>query len=265
MGLVDVPEFRKLQKLAGAVGKHLLVLGLLQQRAGIFRHAVEKQEPLARHLIRQAHQRGIHLFRRRPHKVGVQQVAQLRQRLGVHRQVQLHQLALDAVVRQHHHGDKAALADGDELEPLHGGDRPVIGHGVGGVAHKAGYHLPGLTDDLIHLLHLAGQGIVDLGRLLRRQSLALHQLVDVQPVALGGRHTSRGGVGLLQIAQLHQIRQLVADGGGADLAGHLFHDGLGAHRLGGVDVAFHHDLQYLLFAVCQFHSFLRLALLLFEC
>ena len=168
LGLVDVPELRELQKLAGAVGEYLLVLGFLQQRAGVLRHPVQKQEPLAGHLLGQAHQRGVHFLRAHAGEVGVQKVAQLGQRVGIHRQLQAHQLALDPVIRQHHHGDEAALVHGDQLKPLHGGSGAVIRHGIGGIAHKAGHHLSGLTDDLIHLLHLSGEGSVDLGRLLRR-------------------------------------------------------------------------------------------------
>ena len=85
------------------------------------------------------------------------------------------------------------------------------------------------------------------------EPLALHQLVDIQPVALGGGHPPGGGVGLLQIAQLRQVRQLVADGGGADAA-HLRGDGLGTHRLCGTDVVLHHHFQYLLFPVREFHK-----------
>ena len=75
-----------------------------------------------------------------------------------------------------------------------------------------------------------------------RQRTALHELVDVEPVALGGGDPPGGGVGLLQISHLHQIRQLVADGGGADPAGHLLSNGLGAHRLRRGHIAVHHDL-----------------------
>ena len=82
MGLVDVPELRELQQLAGAVGEHLLVLGFLQQRAGVLRHPVQKQEPLAGHLLGQAHQRGVHFFRAHAGEMRVQEVAQLGQRVG---------------------------------------------------------------------------------------------------------------------------------------------------------------------------------------
>ena len=72
------------------------------------------------------------------------------------------------------------------------------------------------------------------------------------------------------LAQLHQIRQFVADGGRRDLPIHLCGDDLGTHRLCGFDVVLHHDFQYLLFACGKFHSHLpikklRLALFSPEC
>ena len=266
MGLVDIPEFRAFQQLAGAAGVHLLVVGLLQQRPGVLRHLVQNQEPLAGHLFAEVHQRGVHLLRGHPGKVGVQQVTQLRQRLRLNGQRRPHQLALHPAVRQHHHGDKAGGVHADQLKPLYRGRCAVVRYSVGGIAHKAGHHLSRLVDDLLHLLQGLCQRRIDAGLLLCRQSLAVHQLVDVQPVAPGRWNAPRRGVGLLQVAHVRQIRQLVPHGGGADLFRHQRHDGLGAHRFSGVDVAVHHDLQYLFFSLGQFHrSILRLALAIFEC
>ena len=96
------------------------------------------------------------------------------------------------------------------------------------------------------------KGVVDLLGLGQTQALLFHQLVDIEPVALGGGHPPGGGVGLLQVAQLHQVRQLIADGGGAHA--HLGGDGLGAHRLRRGHVILHHGLQYLLFPLTEFHD-----------
>ena len=166
----------------------------------------------------------------------------------------MHQLAFHPAVRQHHHGDDGPTVHGDQFKPAHGGGGGMIRHGIGGIVHKGGHHLAGFGDHLIGSLQFLPQGIVDLGSLLVGKGLALHQLVDVQPVAFGRRDTAGAGMGLLQIAHVAQFRQFVADGGGADLFRHPLRDGLGAKRLGGVDIAFHHDLQYLLFSRCQFHS-----------
>ena len=148
-------------------------------------------------------------------------------------------------------------ADGNKLEAPDRNGLLMIGHGIGRVAHQGGSHLPRPSHHLIDLLHPAAQSGGDLLGLLACDGLVLHELVDIQPVALGRRDTPGGGVGLLQIAHLLQVRQLVAHGGGADLAGHPLHNGLGADGLGRLDVALGDDLQYLLFSICHFHSFLR--------
>ena len=119
--------------------------------------------------------------------------------------------------------------------------------------HIRGYGLACLRDDTVQFLHLQLERLVDALRFVNGELLALHQLVDVQAIASGGRDPAGRGMGLLQIAQLHQIRQLVADGGGGDLRAHLGGDGLGANRLRGADVVLDHDLQYLFLSACQFH------------
>ena len=148
---------------------------------------------------------GVHLRRTDAGKVGVQQVADLGQRLRLQREAQLHQAAFHPAVRQHHHCDHRRTVHGDQLEPPYGGVGGVIRHGVGGVIHKAGHHLAGLGDHLIGALQLLPQRVVDLGGLLGGDGLALHQLVDVQPVAQRGGDPSGAGVGLLQIAHVAQL------------------------------------------------------------
>ena len=189
--------------------------------------------------------------------MGVEQVAHLPQLLLLHLQLKMHQLAFHPTVRQHHHGDEAVVSHGDKLKSLHRHGALVIRHGIGRIPHQTGGHLPCPRHHLVDLLHLAAQRGADLLRLLAGNGSALHQLVDVQPVALGRGHAPRRGVGLLQIAHLHQIRQLVAHGGGADLVGHPLHNGLGADRLGRPDVLLRDDLQYLLFSIRQFHIVLH--------
>ena len=185
--------------------------------------------------------------------MGVQQMAHVRQAPVGHRQLQRQQLAFHLAVRQHHHGDEAALVHGDQLKAPHGGGGFVVRHGVSRIAHKGRDHLARPGHDLVRSRQLLGQRGVELFLLLPAQGPALHQLVDIQPVALGGGDPSGGGVGLFQIAHLRQVRQLVADGGGTDLAGHSLGDGLGAHRLRRRHIFLHHDLQYLFFSIGQFH------------
>ena len=172
----------------------------------------------------------------------VEQVAHLREVLALHRELQLHELALDAAVGEHHHGDKARRVDGDQLKAADRHLALVVGHGIGRVADERGDHLPRLAHHLIELLHRPAERGINLVLLLLRERPLFHQLVDVEPVALRRRDAPGGGVRLLEIAHLLKIGQLVAHGGGADLAGHLLDDGLGANRLGGGDIALHHDL-----------------------
>ena len=95
------------------------------------------------------------------------------------------------------------------------------------------------------------KGVVDLLCLLQAEALLLHQLIDIQPVALGGGYPPGGGVGLLQIAQLRQVGQIVADGGGGYVQLGQLHQRLGAHRLSRLNVAFHDGAQNFLFPVSK--------------
>ena len=145
------------------------------------------------------------------------------------------------------------LIHGQQLKPP-GGHLLLAGGGhIGGVVHQRTHRSARLGDHPVQLLHPHLEGLVDPLRLCDGEPLALHQLVDIQPVTLGRGHPPSGGVGLFQIAQLRQIRQLVANGGGADAA-HLRGNGLGTHRLCSTDIVLHHHFQYLLFPVCEFHK-----------
>ena len=152
--------------------------------------------------------------------MGVEQIGQGGQLLRREGDLGVEQLALHPAVVGHHHGDKAGLVHAQQVVAPDRDALPARRHRVGGVADNGGRRLTGLGDDGVQLPHLAAQGRVDLGRLLVGHAAPLHQLVDVQPVAPGGGDPARRGVGLLQVAQLHQVRQLVADGGGAETAAH---------------------------------------------
>ena len=54
---------------------------------------------------------------------------------------------------------------------------------------------------------LSCERFVDLLRFRLGDLAPLHQLVDIQPVALGGRHAAGGGVRLLEVAQIGTARQ----------------------------------------------------------
>ena len=184
----------------------------------------------------------------------VQKLHQRGHLIPVYLQLHPQQLGFYPVVAHHHDHDAALFIHRQQLEAA-GGNAALSGGGhIGWIIHKAADGPARLRDDPVKLLHLDLKGLVDFLRLRDGEPLAFHQLVDVQPVALGGGDPSRGGVGLLQIAQLHQIRKLVANGGGGNAAAHFRSDGLGANRLGGADVILHDNFQYLLFPVSQVHK-----------
>ena len=174
--------------------------------------------------------------------MGIEQVGQRRSLIGAQRHLEPQELALYPVVAHQQDDDEALFIHRQQLEVPGEKGLAARGGGVNGIARQRADGLARLRHHPVQLLHLQRQRSVELLRLRHAELLALHQLVDVQPVALGGGDASGGGVGLLQIALLHQIRKLVADGGRADPPAHLGGDGLGANRLRGGDVILHHRL-----------------------
>ena len=186
--------------------------------------------------------------------MAVQEVRRRGQVRRVHLQLRPQELTLHPAVAGHHHQNAVSLVYRQQLEAPEGELCPPGGGHIGRVAHQGGNRPARLNQQPVQLLHFQLEGLVDLLRLRQGEALLLHQLVDVEPVALGRRHPPGGGVGLLQVAQLRQVGQLVADGGGADAAPHLGGDGLGPHRLGSADVVLHHHFQYLPFSVRKLHT-----------
>jgi len=86
-------------------------------------------------------------------------------------------------------------------------------------------------------------GIVDLPELMADHEL-LHRgerdgvgdRLDVQPIALVGRHAARARVRVVEIAMGLELRHHVADRGWADPEAIAAHQGLAAHRQRGGDV-----------------------------
>ena len=102
------------------------------------------------------------------------------------------------------------------------------------------------------------------GGLLQR--LRDHQVIEVVAQSAVGGDTSGGGMGLLDVALLAEVGQIIADGSGGN--GVLQHGGdhLGADGFTGPDVAFHHAGKDPALSRIQLHvapSFL--ALTHFEC
>ena len=252
MSLVGVPELRQLQKLPGPGSDEGLLPQLLQLVGPVGDDLIEEEEQGGGHGIGERHEPQIHLPGADTGEALVQELGNGGQLLRLHRQLQMQQLGADPLVAEHQDRDEALGLHPQQLKALDGKAALPGGSHVGGIVHIAADGLARLTKKAVELLHLQAECVVDLLSLGDGKALALHELVDVEPVALGGRHPPGGGVGLLQIAQLHQIRQLIAHGGGAHA--YLRGDGLGTHRLRGRHVILHHGLQYLLFPLTELHG-----------
>ena len=150
----------------------------------------------------------------------------------------------------HHHDDESVALHHQQIEPPDGHAAQTGGEGEGGVIGELGHHPARLVQHPVQLPHPHGQGLVDALGLLEGELVLLHQLVDIEPVALGRRDAPGGGVGLFQQAHRLQIRHFVADGGGGYLHIDGGGDGLGTHRLRRLDVALDDGAENPFFALC---------------
>ena len=108
--------------------------------------------------------------------------------------------------------------------------------------------------DRVQLPHLQVKRLIEPPGLLDRQAVIVHQLVDIDAVALGGGDPPCGGMGLLQQAQLLQVRHLVADSGRGDVQAGRGGHGLGAHRLRRLDIVFDDGAEDFFLPVAQVHT-----------
>ena len=88
---------------------------------------------------------------------------------------------------------------------------------------------------------------------VRRFSRLLHQLVDIQTVALRRRNAAGGGVRLFQKTHFLQLAHLVADGGGGTRKRMPLGQCLGADWLGCADIIADDGLEDLLFSFRKLH------------
>ena len=251
--LVGIPEFRELQQLCAAGEDALRPAGLgedLQREARDGRH---KPHGVAHGALRGGDEHRGDLILRDAGEAGVEHCRKLLDHRLLHGKGQVHQLVPDLVAAQERHDDEGVgvhvdyveAADGVRRERRHG-DGGVVGHVRGDASH--------VLHHLVQLLDLDVQAAVDLLGLLDGELAALHQLVDIEPVALRRGDATRAGVGLFQVAEAGELCQLVADGGGGNVQPCLFGDQLAAHRLGVGDVLIHHRREDLLFSLADLHS-----------
>ena len=77
-------------------------------------------------------------------------------------------------------------------------------------------------------------------KLLHREPVIFHKLVDVKAIGVAGGHTARRGVGLVEIAHFLEFGHLVADGGrrkrNISVAGQIFR----SNRLARGDICIYH-------------------------
>jgi len=155
------------------------------------------------------------------------------------------------------------------------GQRPGKAFGEGALTIQMDYDASGISIRNA-LLQLCIETAVDLLRLLQAELLLFHKLIDIHSVAYGSGHTAGRGMGLFEVAHIHQLRKLIADCGRGAAEPRILRDGLAAYRLCCADIFIHDGSQYLLFSFTYSHfdtcvsciSTLRLRLLAlfsFEC
>ena len=247
---------------------HPALLQALQHLHGEGHHQGDEPVGLAGGVLGHPHQLRGDLRQRQAGEGGVQQGVE-------HLQLGLRQIGGQAdepvahhVGVGHHHNDEGVVLHHQQVKAPDGHLVHAGGEGEGGVVGQPGHHPARLVQHPVQLLHLQAQGLVHALGLLQGELVLLHQLVDVEPVALGRGDAPGGGVGLLQQAHGLQIRHVVADGGRGDLHTDAVGNGLGAYRLRRLDIALDDGAENPFFPFSQIHSghpFIVLALILLEC
>ena len=138
----------------------------------------------------------MHLLLGKAREVGVQQGADALERFLLEGQFHVQQRAFHAAVGEHHHGDHRQGIYIQQLKTAHRCHLAVVGGGVGGVVHEGGHHLSCAGDQLIGATQLTLHDGADGIGLLAVDVLALHELVDIEAVALGRGDAACAGVGL---------------------------------------------------------------------
>jgi len=177
----------------------------------------------------------------------------------------MHELVLNGIVSEKNNDYEGVRVNVEKIEPpdRRGARRAERQRRVAG---ELTGELSGVAHQLVELLHLFAQPGIDRLGLLNGDSLPLHELVYVEPVALRRGDAPRARVRLLQIAERRELGELVADRGAAAPEPGDLRDRLGADRLRRADVFIHNSREYFLFSLADLHGgFLTLALGAFEC
>ena len=183
------------------------------------------------------------------------------------------QIEIDPADLVFHHAIAAQQQDDDGVgrsrNDLNALDKEALAGDGGGNGKAAGFlgqhpggafqHAVGVGVAVIEQgVNLAAGGVL--------QRLRLHQVIEVVAQTAVSGDASGGGMGLLDVALLAEVGQVIADGSGGDSLLQHGGDHLGADGLAGADVAFHHAGEDPAFSRIQLHiapSFL--ALTHFEC
>ena len=177
----------------------------------------------------------------------------------------MHQTVFDAVAAEHHNDYEGVRVNIYQIEPADR-HRGLACQRQRGEVGELGNEPAHVADRVVKLLHLLVHTAVHLLRLLQRELLLFHQLVDVHPVAQRGGHTAGRGVRLFEIAQRHKLRKLVAYRRRRAAKPCVLRDGLAADRLRGLDIFVDHSGKYFLFPIAYDHfNIHRLALAFPDC
>ena len=177
----------------------------------------------------------------------------------------MHELVLNGIVSEKNNDYEGVRVNVEKIEPPDRRGARRAERQRRGAGELTG-ELSGVAHQLVELLHLFAQPGVDRLGLLNGDSLPLHELVYIEPVALRRGDAPRARVRLLQIAERRELGELVADRGAAAPEPGDLRDRLGADRLCRADVFIHNSREYFLFSLADLHGgFLTLALGAFEC
>ena len=263
--LVGIAELRLLQKTALTGDERRARTALAQHLDGVGRDDGGEPHRVARRALRGRNEHRRDALFGEIRKTRVEKRRELLDLSLFHREWQMHELVLNGIVSEKNNDYEGVRVNIEKIEPLDRrgarraeGERRIAGELTG--------KLSGVAHELVKLLHLLAQPGVDRLGLLNGETLPLHELVHVEPVALRRGYTPCTRVRLLQIAERRELGELVADRGAAAPETGDLCDRLGADRLCRADVFIHNSREYFLFSLADLHGgFLALALGTIEC
>lgn len=152
---------------------------------------------------------------------------------------QLDRVVLDRMVRQHHHHGRGPCRDATDVDRANRRHLDLGPDHDRGLAGQVRQQRGGVAQEILEPTVCGGEEPTNLCRLLRGEETIGADRVDEVPVPLVGGHTTRGCVGLDEIALLLERDHLVAHGGRGHPHRGQCRDVTRPDRLAGRDVLLH--------------------------